>query len=65
MFLQPWVEVGVALRELVPSILIEPVVHETSIEQCSHTVLIPLNPGWFIGMPLLDDYNPQYIKGSF
>ena len=23
--------------------------------------LIPLNPGWFIGNPLLDYFDPQYI----
>ena len=22
--------------------------------------IIPFNPGWFVGIPLLDDYNPQY-----
>ena len=26
--------------------------------------IIPWNIGWFIGIPLLDYYNPEYIKGS-
>ena len=31
-------------------------------EQCEiNPSIIPLNPGWFIGIPLLDYCNPQYI----
>ena len=33
-------------------------IHLSSVQKPS---LIPLNPGWFIGIPLLDYYNPQYI----
>ena len=33
----------------------------TQLSSVQNRSIIPLNPGWVIGIPLLDYYNPQYI----
>ena len=39
--------------------------HKSQVSRFQNPPIIPLNPGWFVGIPLLDYHNPQYIKGPF